>query len=472
MADIATINGNLYTDDDFSAVNYANRFQQLVGDIYEHVASRFSAVGTGSLSIGTGSKALSVVSTSSGDLSYSEGQWVFLHPQASSGVTPAFVKNYMLGCVTAVDDDSITVNVVIAHGSGTYNSFYISHAGQIITTLASPMLVTNGGTGQTTIDGAATALGVGGPATRCVSLEEDFTGYFKFESNGYVWTGEKLLVTALADPEVVYNASTNPVTGGEFLLNPQSIYIGDDFVVNTPPNARTDDTQNGGNGVQATAPSPTRTDWSSRPGVVGFTAIPAGSRLTMLRKFTTPAAGGDIQFPFNDDVLEFSFMIPPGEGFTQENNAGFSIGFTWFGASYSLVVNVGHGGALPFSNPLSPLGDLPPPTLLGKFGGMSVIAYDSPGDPEPVVYVDTLAQTNVFSPREGEWYKVRLTKTDCKIYQNGVVLVKTISGWTAPVTPNVSFPSIFWCGFNKTAGSGRTTVLLDYVYHRHALTPR
>jgi hypothetical protein len=85
--------------------------------------------------------------------------------------------------------------------------------------------------------------------------------------------------------------------------------------------------------------------------------------------------------------------------------------------------------------------------------------------------------------------------------------MRTISGWTAPTTPDNNNPSMFWCGFNKTSGSSnytidpppgggfvgqsigggfvtnrssgggggitsRATVLLDYIYHRHPITAR
>jgi hypothetical protein len=493
MATIATIHGVTYTDDDFNAVNYANKFQQLIGDIYEHICTKYAAIGTGALTIGTGSKSLTISNLSSANLAYSQGQWVYLHPQAIAGTVPTFIRNYMLGVVTSVGATSITVNVIISHGSGTYNSFYISYAGEI-NQAPGTVAVSNGGTGATALATAKQNIGLGDPSVRAHSLFDDFDGYFAPDSTGYSWTGEHFVLNTLDNPQLPFNINTNPDTGGEFLRNPQSNYPGDDFMFNLDP-------RNDGLVPQ--------NDWSSHPGVIGLSGTAAGSKITMMKqKFSTSGAPGFINFPYTNDVLEFQFMIPIGESFSEDNSAGFSLGVVMATLTgYVIVFNIGHGGALPFSNPLSPIPGNPPPSVLGNFMAASVITYDPLGGIGPDVWTDAASQTTTWSPVPGTWYKVRLTKTQCLIYRDGAILMRTISGWTAPTTPDNNNPSMFWCGFNKTSGSSnytidpppgggfvgqsigggfvtnrssgggggitsRATVLLDYIYHRHPITAR
>lgn len=450
MATIATINGVTYTDDDFNAVNYANKFQQLVGDIYEHLATKFAGTGTGILTIGTGSKSLTVSNLSSANLAYCLGQWVYLHPQSVSGVTPAFIKNYMLGVVTAVGTNSLTVNVIIAHGSGTYNSYYISYAGEI-NQAPGTVSVSNGGTGTTAAVSARANIGFGDPGTRAHVIYDDFCGKFDRATNWEGWIGE-------------YFYARVDGAGAELITHPQGVYPGDDFMFNLDP-------RNDGLIPQ--------NDWSSRPGVIGLSAVPAGALLNMYLRDASSETGnganGVINFPYSGDVLEFSFMIPVGESFSENNAAGFSIGCVMApltGLVY--VVNIGHGGALPFGNPLSPSPNQPPPSVLGRYDAMSVFMYDiiSPSPPgDPVVYTNNGSQTTYWSPIPGTWYKVRMTQTSVSVYRDGAILMTTISGWSAP-TMDQTNPPKFFIGFNKTSGSGRATVLLDYVYCRHPITAR
>ncbi len=454
MTTIATINNTTYTTDDFNSVNYANKFQQLIGDIFDYTAQTFSTIGVGTYPIATGSITLTIANTASVNLKFASGQWVYACPMSITSSIPPWVSNFMFGIITAVTATTITITVVSARGTGTYNAWYLSCIGNMLTNPSS-VAVVNGGTGVSTAAAARAAIGYADVSARAETIFDDFYGRFLPQSNGYQWFGEHFMVSTLSNPCTSFNATTNPNTFCEFLTNPQATYPGDNRTYNSPPA--------GGNSVM-----PIQNDWSSHPGVIGFSSVSAGAKATMLRRWYSNNEPGYLNFPFIGDLLEFCFMFPYGENIGSNGAAGFSVGTVLGNANgYCLTFNIGHGGALPFTNPLSPTITVALPTVQGVYDAASVIAYD-PASGSPTVYTDSSSQLTTWSPSPGVWYKVRLTSTQCVVYREGQLQGRVISGWTAPPTPDSTKPSQLWIGFSKTGGSQRVTVLLDYIYLRHS----
>lgn len=451
MADVAKINDVMYTDDDFTAANYAQKFQQLIGDIYDHACSKYSKTSTNSVASGTGSRTINFSDSTSVNQAYAIGQWVYIVSANIDPSTPEFVKNFMVAKVTNASPTSLTVYLALSFG-GDHTTCRVVPAGTIVVP-SSTVPVGKGGTGATSESSARANLGIGDPSVRMQTLFEDFTGSFTKNSSLAVWEGSGYIFSQLPSPYLTESPS-NLRTTGELITAPQQIYKGSSIAVNSAALKSTRE----------------QNDWASHPGVIGLSATTAGGMLTMLRIKATYDRGY-MTFPHTGDVFEANFMIPESADFTSENPGGFTLGFLGRPNAYIFAVNIGNAGGQPYSSSITPDGSNATPTLFGQFGAVSVLTK-FPADANMSVYSDASSQTTAWSPIPGVWYKVRLSKTDCKFYQNGNTLVHTISGWTAPSTPDTTYPVMLWGRLVKSNGSVTNTVLLDYFMLKHPITAR
>lgn len=459
MVTFGTVDGTVYTDTDFLAANYANRVNQLIADIYDHIWNRASYIASGSNTIGTGSKTFTVTNNLSSTVpDLAPGTWVYIRPTIVVGNVKQYMQNWMLGKITSVTSTTIVVNVIITRGSGTFTSFNISMIGDIIQSLTSPYPLANGGTGTTTAALARAALGVPDQGAQAEVLFDDFAGNFAWDGLSR-YRGEQFEFN-LATSMNAYNASTNPLSGGVFMQNPQLFIDGDINAFNYDP----------------TGSAPSVNTWSNHPGVVGMFAQNAGAGVFMLQSHTyfTNAESGfgsgasqfnNIQFPYANDFVEFMFMIPKGYGWSVANPGGFSIGFVHILTGYSTLFGVGSTDGLP---KLFAAGYTGPYLPSGITMGAYVVTVDTSSGTYQT-WVDASAQTTPYTIQEGIWYKVRISNNVCTISTSGTILSKTISGWTPP-SMGTTKGSRICAQVGKGGGSANSGVLLDYFYYRHPVS--
>lgn len=465
MSVIGTLNGHEYDTTDFSSVEYANKFQQLIGDVFDHATGRYSVKSTTVIAISTGSKIFNLSSNlASVGTDLAPGAWVYCRPTGTVGAVPTYAQNFLIGVVTALSSTTVTVNALIARGSGSYGSWMISFVGNIDTSYPSPIPVASGGLGSNTFETGLENIGLGMPA-KLTGFFEDFCGAWAEGSDPDNWYSEKWEVRTRSEPLNTYNATNNPASGGVFYPQAALLWPGESFVYNsTNPNQD----PVGFPGIFEIPGNPAPNYWSNHPGAIAMRVEAANSAVTLSKRNFGDDAGdpkGYFVFPLGDDSLEFQFMFPLGEGFDENATGGFFMGVQigqLSGIVYAL--NIGGSAAL---NGIINMGTDEPAVLSLYPNQASVVTWDIlTGD--PAAYVDDSGGTNALRIQAGVWYKVRMTADDVKIYRDGTILHKTISGWDWSGITNEN--SRVMMGIRKEGGNRPVTAIVDYMSYRRELS--
>lgn len=145
-----TVNGRTYTEADFAGNAYVEGLPSLAADLATHAAAGWTATSMTALTIGTGAQALTVQPGKP----FGVGQPLRLAVTAD----PA---KYMDGYCASYDQatGALVVMVGVAIGGGTYAAWTVTIGGARVAGSASPLAITEGGTGATTAAGARTNLG-------------------------------------------------------------------------------------------------------------------------------------------------------------------------------------------------------------------------------------------------------------------------------------------------------------------------
>lgn len=444
---LGTINGHDYYPTDFDSDTYANKLYALLGDIYDHDWNKYAAHCSTSLLISVASKVFNVTNNlSSTFVSFSPGQWVMARPTGSLNNVPISRANFMVGVVTAVTGSTMTVNVLVVHGSGTYVDWYVAPIGDVLTTLTNPLPQAKGGTAQTVELNARTAIGSGDPTVLADGIFEDFTGLLQVTAAAEM-VSESMIFSTSTYALKTGAPSDDASTGGIIIPNAALVYNGDNSIFN---------------GIKHN-----RSDWASRPGVVGLSCALPNSRAQITnRRQEGIINASTLQFGTSGDVFEAAFMFPSGEGFTANNQGQFAIGFVsdlFTTPSWDIWVNIGavdpigHGAAgIGYTN-------TPGPMMLS----VNTVDQINPHG----VWVDNAGQVAPLIIQENRWYKVRMTPTSVSIYSDGAILYKIITGWSLPTFSTTTGTNL--CAFlQNTSGSKKVTALIDYMYFRHPTSGR
>lgn len=210
MAWPVTVNGVTYTAASFAGANYVSALPNFFQDVATHYSLGFSGTSSSSITIGTGSKSLTI---ESGRL-FSIGQPVTISRSASPSTS------YMDGRVTAYNPStgSMTVDVGVSLGSGTFTSWNVSIGGaRVAGTL--PLSVSEGGTGSTSGAGALSNLGVSSPAS--TFLTQSTISLLRTVGIGMSSIGES--ISTAADQAAVRSILGVGASGGGQVMSATSI---------------------------------------------------------------------------------------------------------------------------------------------------------------------------------------------------------------------------------------------------------
>lgn len=153
MTQTIEVNGNFYNDGSTPPGNMANgghrvNLLPMISDAMADIQRQAQGSSTTSLAIGTGSKSLTLVQ----EKPFAKGHPVMI-------VSDANPANFMFGIVTAKSGTSLTVNVTAIGGSGTFSDWNVVACGpQGPASIAVPVAIANGGTGETSAANAFNAL--------------------------------------------------------------------------------------------------------------------------------------------------------------------------------------------------------------------------------------------------------------------------------------------------------------------------
>jgi len=435
MSVIGTINSRVYDTVDFNAVDYANRIQQLIGDIYVHFLPRRALTSATSLAVATGSKAFTINNNlSSSNPDYAVGECVYARPMIGmNGVDRRYRDTWMSGVISAISGTVITVNVLAARGSGTYASWMIAPIGDNIQTLANPLAVTNGGLGSATLATGKANIGVGAPTAQIKPIFEDFLGTVVLPS---VSSGH-----GYSESFDIYDHNKDSV---DFVGNfsPHGLLTGDTEQFNVDPNV--------------TQPV-TASDWASHPGIIMLAGGGPGTTGGAMICTKNAGSGGIIQFPYSGDLFEVMFRVP--DGYTTPI---CSFGFTAAssgGDESAVVMNIGVD-TLPYIKTCMAAPDMS--AMSGLPGGFSVVTGNTGGSPTSVCFPST------YRILSGIWYRARFTSTSCTLYI-GTTQVAQITSLTFP-TLVLDHAMEFTLAAASSDPNTYSGVLLDYYYYRHNTT--
>jgi hypothetical protein len=159
MAWSVTLNGKTYTDANVRGRNYAREdtgLPAILRDVLGHVANAFRGTSTTSLTVGAGDKTLVIAQSGT---PFSVGQPVRIARTADP------LNVMMDGEVKTVSGSTITVAVISSKGTGTFSDWTVFVGGYAkVSPSATPVPITEGGTGSTTASAARSALGLGAAA--------------------------------------------------------------------------------------------------------------------------------------------------------------------------------------------------------------------------------------------------------------------------------------------------------------------
>lgn len=479
MSVIGTINGHAYDTTDFNSVDYANKFNQLIGDVYDYTVGRFCVNSITATNIATGSKVFNLSSNlSSVATDLQPGTWVYIRPTATVGAVKQYMRNFMIGVVTASSPTQLTINVTIARGTGNYANWNLSYVGHVTSTIPNPLPVANGGLGSTVLETGLNNIGAGLPNLRA-GFFEDFCGYWARGSDPDNWFTEKWEVRTRFDPYTAYSATSNSDSGGVFYPQAALIWPGDTFEYNnvnpyeSGGGAQGTGQGNGGQGLLNVPWNPGLNYWSNHPGAFAMRVEASNSSVVLTPRDPGSGAGvnsGNIVFPIDgNDYLEVMFMFPPGEGFDANTRGGFFIGIGLGQLTGNIyVVNVGNSYGIVsrmwgnVTDDNKALMDLYPNQL-------SVVTMDLLNSGTEEVWLDNAGGTAALTIQEGRWYKACFYDDRVEIYSDGIILYKEISGFafSHQVTSN---NGIFTVGICKESGNKAVTAIVDYAYYRRVIT--
>ena len=158
MAFSHTMGGTTFTQANFEGNAYSDEstgFPKAMEKMVEHVANAYRGISTTSNAVGTGSKTWTVTNSNSQIPAFAVGMPVRVARTSAPSTT------FMQGEITAFNAStgSTTVNVSSVKGSGTHTDWTIVVGGHQTTASASPLAISDGGTGAATAGAALTALG-------------------------------------------------------------------------------------------------------------------------------------------------------------------------------------------------------------------------------------------------------------------------------------------------------------------------
>jgi hypothetical protein len=161
MAFSHTIGGTTFTEASFEGNAYADEstgFPKALEKMVEHVANAYRGTSTTSNAVGTGSKTWTVTNANSQIPAFAIGMPVRVSR------TSAPTTTYLQGEITAFNASTgvTTVNVSSILGTGTHTDWTITIGGHQTTAAASPLAVSDGGTGAATLTDGGLLLGSGG----------------------------------------------------------------------------------------------------------------------------------------------------------------------------------------------------------------------------------------------------------------------------------------------------------------------
>lgn len=400
----ATVNGNTWNLSDFEEGGYHEKLGKFLYDCIADFRQLFFGTSSSSVSVSVGSKSL----TASTGKSWVPGMRLRLVYRDSSKDVPIPSTATLAGVVIAYDSNTgaMTLQVRASYGSGSYSSWYIA-PGEYGETPGVPLPVQSGGTGLTSSDGVRQFLNKFYPRDQSQLVFEDFTGFFP--------VADSLTDQNIPGFHVNCSGAGKVYPGGNSLA-----YLG-------------------------TADRKAGVLDGNHPGILVLEVSASGD----VAKFALSSAPLGCLNPGSS--ASFMFYIPQLD--TEIDRTYFTIGLQMYEGSS----NVGD------SSYLSPGIAVHWPSQIGD-ATKADMSVDNPGILGDAVVPGTSGL------KSGRWYLLNLENSGTDIA--GSIYWRDEKGeeqleadWTSPApTQDSRYAYVPFVRLEKTAGSQRRTVLVDYIH--------